>query len=56
MSLVAPPVEDENDMLHLVPGLLCRGRDAFGSGGGRVVQVACGNQGSRRLRMFLARD
>ena len=45
MSLVAPPVDDENDMLHLVPGILCRGRDAFGGGGERVVQVACGNQG-----------
>ena len=48
MSLVAPPV-DENDTLHLVPGILCRGRDAFGSSGERVVQVACGNQHS----MFL---
>ena len=51
MSLVVPPV-DENDTLHLVPGILCSGRGAFGNGGGgggeKVVQVACGNQGGER--------
>ena len=45
MSLVVPPV-DENDTLHLVPGILCSGKGTFG--GGKVVQVACGNQGGER--------
>ncbi len=39
--------EEDNEMLHLVPGVMCDGKDSFG--GGRIVDISCGNQHS----MFL---